>query len=120
MMSKPATQAMAPSTTSTKRIDVNQNVPINLANGPRDAIPYLPTVNAMAPKAPKGANFIRMFTTPKTATGGHRRDRLEACSEDPWLTRRSRTGWRPAELRGCLPWQRHRPQGWGRCGAENQ
>ena len=30
-------------------------------------MPYLPTVKAMAPKAPMGAKRMRIFTTPKTA-----------------------------------------------------
>ena len=65
-MLKLAAQAMTPSTMTTKSTEVSQNVPISLANGPREARPNLPTVKAMAPKAPIGAKCIRMLTTRKT------------------------------------------------------
>src|SRR6266436_9285902 len=66
-MLKPATRAIAPSTMTTNNTEVSQNAPINWASGPREARPNLPTVYAMAPKAPTGANFIRILTTPNTA-----------------------------------------------------
>ncbi len=65
-MLKPAAQQIPPSTMSTNRIEVTQNVAISLTNGPRDANPYLPMVKAMAPNAPIGAKRIRMFTTRNT------------------------------------------------------
>src|SRR5271169_1659210 len=65
-MLNPALQQMAPSTISTNRIEVTQNVAISFTSGPSDANPYLPMVKAMAPNAPIGANRIRMFTTRNT------------------------------------------------------
>ena len=63
MMPNPATRAIAPITISkTNKIKVTQNAPTNLANGPSaPTLPYLPTVNAMAPNAPIGANRIRVL-----------------------------------------------------------
>src|SRR6202023_4216321 len=60
-MLKLAAQAIAPSTMTTKSTEVSQKVPISLASGPREARPNLPTVYAMAPKAPIGANLIKIF-----------------------------------------------------------
>ena len=82
-MLKPATRAIAPSTISTNSTEVIQNVPINLIKGPSEAIPYLPTVKAMAPKAPRGANFMRMFTTPNTATESASKKSIRGLERDP-------------------------------------
>src|SRR5580692_12913937 len=55
-MLKLAAQATVPSTITTKSTEVSQKVPISFASGPRDASPNLPTVYAIAPNAPTGAN----------------------------------------------------------------
>ncbi|MNP38342.1 hypothetical protein D3C76_1318490 [compost metagenome] len=50
---------MLPSTTKTKKAQAMYSVMISLANDPNEVIPYWPTVNAKAPKAPIGAKRIR-------------------------------------------------------------
>ena len=64
----PAMRAIMPSTINTNRIDVMYNVPISLTSGPSEETPYLPIVNARAPKAPIGAKCMRIFTIPNTAS----------------------------------------------------
>ncbi|MNH47479.1 hypothetical protein D3C79_1107370 [compost metagenome] len=50
---------MPPSTTSTKKAQAMYSVPTSLASEPSEVMPYWPTVNASAPKAPTGAKRIR-------------------------------------------------------------
>ncbi len=57
-MSKPTAHAIVPSTTRTKPIQVSQNVTMSAASGPSELRPYRPTVKAITPNAPIGANRI--------------------------------------------------------------
>ncbi|MNR50259.1 hypothetical protein D3C85_1697550 [compost metagenome] len=50
---------MLPSTTKTKKAQAMYRVMINFAREPSEVMPYCPTVNASAPKAPIGAKRIR-------------------------------------------------------------
>src|ERR1700691_4207052 len=56
-MLNPAAQAMPPSTTSTKQMQVIQKVATNFSSGPSEEIPY----------APIGAKRITILITPNTA-----------------------------------------------------
>ena len=63
-MLKPVTAAIVPRTTSTNRPQVMYTPAINLPSDTSEPIPYRPTVNAIAPKAPTGASrMIRPITS---------------------------------------------------------
>ncbi|MNV52880.1 hypothetical protein D3C71_1449940 [compost metagenome] len=56
---KPLARQMLPNTTKTKKPQAMYKVMINFASEPSEVMPYCPTVNANAPKAPMGAKRIR-------------------------------------------------------------
>src|SRR6202521_5144464 len=80
---KPERREMMPNTTTTKRKHVKYMAPISLPSDTIDPSPYLPTVNAIAPKAASGASRMIIPTIEKMPWTNEWRKPIRGLAREP-------------------------------------